>query len=256
MNVPVITIDGPAGVGKGTLTRMLAVPYGFAYLDTGLLYRLVAQRAIEKGVAPEDAAGLTDCIVPEDLRNPALRQESLGVMASRIAAVPAVRQALLDYQRGFAVRPPDGARGVILDGRDTGTVICPEAPAKLFLTASAEIRAERRLKELQERGDAAIYDTILKEIRERDARDQSRAVAPLVPAADAIVLDTSHKTVIEVFEEATGIVNKRLRDLSTLSARPAGSLPHWVSCRIVKSNSTICVTPNLGGLAVPALQTF
>lgn len=205
----VITIDGPAGVGKGTLARLLAAHYGWAYLDTGALYRATARRCLAEGVSPENAAGVAAALQPEDLTHPDLRQEAVGALASQVAAVPAVRQALFDYQRRFVMMPPGGVAGAVLDGRDTGTVICPEAPVKFFLTAAAEIRAERRLKELQERGDPAIYDTILREIQERDLRDQSRAVAPLVPAADAVILDTSRKTIQDVFDEAVRWINQR-----------------------------------------------
>ena len=210
MTTAVITIDGPAGVGKGTLARNLAAHYGFAYLDTGALYRATALRCLALAVPPEDAAACAATLTPEDLAHPDLRQEAVGAMASRVAAIPDVRAALVEYQRRFAAQPPNGAAGAVLDGRDTGTVICPDAPAKLFLTASAEIRAERRLKELQERGEAAIYDTILREIRERDARDQGRAIAPLVPAADAVIIDTSCKTIADVFDFAVRCIDQRL----------------------------------------------
>jgi cytidylate kinase len=184
----VIAIDGPAAAGKGTLARRLADHLNFAYLDTGLLYRAVGARAQLGGCDPVDAAA---ALTPADLEDPALRLDAAAQAASRVAANPAVRQALLDFQRRFAQSPPRGAGGAVLDGRDIGTVVCPEATLKLFITASLEERATRRLKELRQRGSEAIDTDVLRDMRERDSRDSARSVAPLEPAADSVIIDTS-----------------------------------------------------------------
>lgn len=190
----VIAIDGPAAAGKGTLARRLAAELGFAYLDTGLLYRAAGARLLATGgdasdaAAAERAAGL---IVPADLNDPALRLDAAAQAASWVATFPSVREALLGFQRRFAARPPGEARGAVLDGRDIGTVVCPDARLKLFITASLAVRAARRLKELQDRGSEAIDSRVLRDMQERDARDSSRSAAPLEPAADAVVIDTS-----------------------------------------------------------------
>jgi cytidylate kinase len=194
-----ITIDGPAGAGKGTLAVRLAARLGFAHLDTGKLYRAVGLAVLHAGGDPADAAAAVAAaraldaaaIAAGALADPELAGDRAAAAASKVAAIPAVRQALLDFQRDFAAHPPGGAAGAVLDGRDTGTVVCPGAPAKFFVTASAEVRAERRHKELLARGEASIYARVLAEIRERDERDSSRAVAPLKPAADACLIDTS-----------------------------------------------------------------
>ncbi|RWR46481.1 (d)CMP kinase [Sinirhodobacter ferrireducens] len=181
-----VAIDGPAAAGKGTISRAVADRFGFAHLDTGALYRAVGV----KGGDPVAAArGLT----PEDLARDDLRTLEAGQAASRVAVIPEVRQALLDFQRAFARR--EG--GAVLDGRDIGTVICPEAEVKLFVTASPEVRAHRRWLEVG--GDEA---RVLAEVRERDARDMNRADAPLKPAADAVVLDTSEMTIDEAVAAA------------------------------------------------------
>lgn len=196
---PVIAIDGPAAAGKGTLALRLAAHLNFAYLDTGLLYRAVGARAHVNGCDPVDAAAT---LTPTDLEDPALRLDAAAQAASRVAADPAVRQALLDFQRRFAAQPPGGARGAVLDGRDIGTVVCPEATLKLFITASLEERATRRLKELRQRGSEAIDTDVLRDMRERDARDCARSVAPLEPAADSVVIDTSELGPEAVFAAA------------------------------------------------------
>lgn len=213
----VIAIDGPAASGKGTLARSLAQSLNFAFLDTGALYRAVACAMLSEGKnpdSPEEAAHaaqtLRDEFSPALLEDPALRSDETGRAASKIAAVPAVRQALFDLQRNFAANPGEGFKGAILDGRDIGTVICPNAPLKFFVTASMEVRAERRLKELQSRGIEATYEAVLKDMRERDARDTAREAAPMKPADDAIIIDSSHLSAAEMLEKALGITRERL----------------------------------------------
>jgi cytidylate kinase len=204
----VIAVDGPAASGKGTLARRLAAHYGLPYLDTGLLYRMVARAMLDAGhdihdaVAAEAIVGSFDeTAFPEER----LRGREIGEAASVVAAMPAVRAGLLNRQRRFAAQPG----GAVLDGRDIGTVICPEAPAKLFVTATPEVRAARRHKELVGRGEAVTFDGILADIRRRDARDSGRSDAPLKAAEDAVVLDTSALTVEEAAAAAIGIVEGR-----------------------------------------------
>lgn len=215
----VIAVDGPAAAGKGTLARRLAEHYGFAYLDTGALYRGAAAMLLAEGGDPAHRAAARraaenfdmDRIADLDLRSPAV-----SAAASVIAAQPDVRAALLAYQRAFAARPPGGAAGAVLDGRDIGTVVCPDAPVKLFVTASPEIRARRRWLELQEQDPDVSYEKVLEEVKARDARDRSRADAPLRPAADAQLLDTSELSIDAAFEAARRIVDRTLS-----SARPS-----------------------------------
>lgn len=178
-----IAIDGPAAAGKGTISKAVAAHFGFAHLDTGLLYRAVGARML----AGEDPVTVAQTLTAEALSRDDLRTPEVAQAASKVAVIAEVRAALLDFQRAFARR--DG--GAVLDGRDIGTVICPEAEAKLFVTASAEVRAERRLAELLERGVETDFDTVLADVQARDARDRDRAEAPLVAAADAVVIDTS-----------------------------------------------------------------
>jgi cytidylate kinase len=183
-----VAIDGPAAAGKGTIGRAIAAEFGFAHLDTGLLYRAVGARMLE-GADPIAAA---QALTPDDLQDAGrLRLPDVADAASKVAVIPEVRAALVDFQRAFARR----AGGAVLDGRDIGTVICPWAPVKLFVTASAEVRAERRWAELQDRGLPTEYGTVLADVRARDARDAERATAPLRAAEDAVTLDTSDLSV-------------------------------------------------------------
>ncbi len=190
----IIAVDGPAASGKGTLARRLAQHLGLAHLDTGRLYRAVGLAVIRAGRDPSDtgaAEAAARALDPDMLDDPTLAGDEAAQAASKVAAIPAVRAVLLQFQREFAESPPDGAAGAVLDGRDIGTVVCPDADFKFFVTASAPTRAERRHKELLNRGETSIYARVLQDLRERDARDSARNVAPLKPAEDAIVLDTT-----------------------------------------------------------------
>jgi cytidylate kinase len=207
----IIAIDGPAAAGKGTLARRLARHLGYDFLDTGSLYRSVGLQVLRAGGDPADPKAAKSAAESLDLHllaDPDLRGEAAAKAASLVAAQPAVRAALLDFQRNFAHRPP-GGRGAVLDGRDVGTVVCPEAEVKLFITASPEARALRRLRELQERDQAAIWEAVLQDMRDRDARDSKRDVAPLKPAADAVVIDTTSLSPDQVFEAARAIVDAK-----------------------------------------------
>ena len=197
-----IAIDGPAAAGKGTISKAVAAHFGFKHLDTGLLYRAVGAKVL-LGMTPEEAAATLQAadLEADDLRSPEVAQS-----ASRVAVIPQVRAALLDFQHSFARR----AGGAVLDGRDIGTVICPEAEAKLFVTASAEVRARRRYEELSAKGDASSYDQVLADVRERDARDRDRVASPLVPADDAVTIDTSHMSIEAAIEAAIAAINARL----------------------------------------------
>lgn len=217
MTRPVIAIDGPAASGKGTLARKVAQALGFALLDTGALYRGVALTMIRAGAdlgdgdaATATARALTAADIDRLTHDPSLRLDETAVGASRVSAVPGVRQALLDFQRGFAANPPGGAPGAVLDGRDIGTVICPEAPVKLFVTASVEVRARRRFAELQGRGENPDFADVLADMQARDDRDTKRAVAPLVPAADAVIIDNSEMTPDQVLQAALEITRAKL----------------------------------------------
>jgi CMP/dCMP kinase len=203
----VIAIDGPAASGKGTLARRLADHYGLPHLDTGLLYRAVALTLIDAGAPLDDeaaAARAAASLIADRLADPRLRERAMGEAASRISGIPAVRAALLAWQQRFA-GTPDGA---VLDGRDIGTVICPDARVKLFITASAEERARRRHRELTARGEEATLAAILADIQARDARDASRSAAPLKAAADAVVLDTTELDADEAFAAARAVVDR------------------------------------------------
>lgn len=186
----IIAVDGPAASGKGTLARRLAEHFGLNHLDTGALYRAAAFRALAAGANPADpdaAVAAASRIEPGDLADPRLREDKVAQAASVVAAIPGVRTALLAFQRDFARRAP----GAVLDGRDIGTVVCPDADAKIFLTATVEARALRRFKELQATGGPAIYGRVLQDMMLRDARDRERRTAPLQRAADAFELDTT-----------------------------------------------------------------
>lgn len=208
----VVAIDGPAAAGKGTLARRIAGHFGFAYLDTGLLYRAVGYKAVASGADVEDEAAATaiaQSLQAGDLESEALRSDVAAVAASRVAALPAVRQALLDFQRRFAVQPPGGAPGAVLDGRDIGSVVCPGADIKLFVTASLDERARRRVKELRQRGIEAKEERVLEDMRERDARDASRSIAPLEPVDEATIIDSSGLDTDAVFRLALSAIANR-----------------------------------------------
>ncbi len=197
-----VAIDGPAAAGKGTIARAVAARFGFEYLDTGLLYRAVG-RAVLDGAVPEAAA--LD-LRSEDLQRAGLRSAEVGTAASKVAAIPEVRQALFDFQQAFARR----LGGAVLDGRDIGTVICPEADVKLFVVADDATRARRRWLELTERGQEITEAEVLAALQDRDARDAERATAPMVAAEDAVTLDTSSLSIDEAIEAASRIVANRM----------------------------------------------
>lgn len=206
---PVIAVDGPAASGKGTLAGRLASHFGFAWLETGLLYRAVAHLALSetgsatgRGVSVGEFIASAQRVAAVDLALPQLREERVAQEASKAASIPEVRAALLAFQRTFAQVPPGGATGAVLDGRDIGTVVWPQAQHKFFVTASLAIRAERRLRELRARGLEAIHATVLREMRERDVRDSGRSVAPLAPAEDALIIDSTDLSADAVFATA------------------------------------------------------
>jgi len=220
--VPVITIDGPSGSGKGTVSRMLARELGFHFLDSGALYRLLALAANRRGVPLDDEVGLARLCGELDIRFPAdgaadvvlldgedvtpeIRTEAAGSGASRVAALPAVRAALLKRQRDFRAAP-----GLVADGRDMGTVVFPDAQAKFFLTASAEERAERRYKQLKEMGIESVFEDILADIRARDERDAGRSVAPLRAAEDADQVDTTELDIAATMARLRDLLKNRL----------------------------------------------
>ncbi len=205
----IIAIDGPAASGKGTLARRIAARFGYVHLDTGKLYRAVGLAVLRVGGDPSDATAALAAARDLDLDNlddPALAGDDTAQAASKVAAIPEVRSALLDAQRKFAHTPP----GAVLDGRDIGTVVCPDADIKLFVTADVDVRANRRHKELLNRGEESIYARVLDDLVERDARDSGRSAAPLVPAEDAVVLDTSALDPETALAAAVELIEARL----------------------------------------------
>ncbi len=200
----VITVDGPAASGKGTIAARLAAAYGLPMLDTGLLYRAIGVLTGRAGLDLDDeaAAAIARRLTAEQLADPEFRTRTAGEAASRVAVHPAVRMALRELQLAFA-RQPGGA---VLDGRDQGTVICPEAPAKLYVTATPEVRAERRWKQLKGQGEAVAYEDVLEDIKKRDERDGARAASPMRPAADAQLLDTTEMTIEQAADAARRMV--------------------------------------------------
>jgi cytidylate kinase len=202
----IIAIDGPAASGKGTLGKLIAAHYGLAHLDTGKLYRAVARDLLAAGADPADVAAAlaaTKALDLTTLQDPTLMEGRLGEAASIVAAHPEVRRVLLNYQRGFAGQKP----GAVLDGRDIGTVICPDADVKLFVTAATEERARRRYRELNEAGNLVSEAEVLADIKRRDERDQSRAVAPLIKAEDAVLLDTTNLDIDAAFKAAIALID-------------------------------------------------
>jgi cytidylate kinase len=196
-----VAIDGPAAAGKGTVSRAVADVFGFAHLDTGLLYRATGAKTFE-GLSPLEAA---QNLTAEDLQRDDLRSGDAGQAASRVAALPEVRDALVDFQRAFARR--NG--GAVLDGRDIGTVICPDAEVKLYVTASDEVRAQRRFAELVAAGEEVTLEGVLRDLRERDERDSARAAAPLKPAEDAIVIDTTDMSIDDAVAQVVALIKQK-----------------------------------------------
>ncbi|WP_170451011.1 (d)CMP kinase [Ruegeria arenilitoris] len=197
-----VAIDGPAAAGKGTISKAVAAHFGLAHLDTGLLYRAVGRRTLD-GTDPVEAAR---SLTAEELEQGDLRTAEIAQAASKVAVIPEVRAALVDFQRSFARR----AGGAVLDGRDIGTVICPEAEVKLFVTASPEVRAERRYLELADKGAEITRAQVLADVRERDARDAERSTAPMKPADDAVLLDTSNLSIEAALEKAVAVIQGKL----------------------------------------------
>lgn len=218
----IITIDGPAAAGKGTLAGAIAQKYKYAYFDTGMVYRAVGLLMILNGkdlsdeaAAIEYASNLTFPQMMELSKNPEFRSAKGGQAASIVSAIKDVRAKLLAMQQNFALNPvfADGtkANGVVYDGRDTGTVVCPKAELKLFITATPEVRAQRRFAEFQQKGSNLTYEEVLADIKARDERDSNRSTAPLKPADDAIIVDTSDLTIAEVFAHVDEIIKNRLK---------------------------------------------
>ncbi|MFC3095646.1 (d)CMP kinase [Alteromonas sediminis] len=221
-SVPVITVDGPSGAGKGTLSALIAAHLGWHFLDSGALYRVLAVASLHHDIPADDEEGLVPLATGLDVNftcenglhrvvlegedvTDDIRTEEIGAVASQVAALPRVREALVRRQRAFKDQP-----GLVADGRDMGTVIFPDAEAKIFLTASAEARAERRCAQLKAKGLDVNIARLLSDIQSRDERDKSRTVAPLVPADDALQLDSTSLTIEQVFEKALDFINSRI----------------------------------------------
>lgn len=210
----VIAIDGPAAAGKGTLARKLSSHYGFAYLDTGSLYRAVGQAVRDQGLDPSNAEAALKAAQTLDVSKideRAIRTREAGEAASVVAVMQPVRDAILQFQRDFAANPPGGLPGAVLDGRDIGTVVCPQADVKIYVTASPEIRAHRRWLELKTSGSDVSEAQVLEDTRERDRRDSGRATSPMRPADDAHLLDTTNLSIEAAFGEAVRIIDKSMR---------------------------------------------
>lgn len=206
----IIAIDGPAASGKGTLARNLATHYGFHHLDTGLTYRAVAKALIDQGLPLDDEAIAARAAQELDLKGldrTVLSAHDIGEAASKVAVMPEVRRALVEAQRKFAENLP----GTVLDGRDIGTVVCPDAPVKLYITASAEVRAERRFNEMRAKNADADYNEVLDDLKRRDERDMNRSASPLKPASDAHLIDTSKMDIEAAFLEAKKLIDAALR---------------------------------------------
>ncbi|MBX8782242.1 (d)CMP kinase [Ochrobactrum sp. GRS2] len=206
----IIAIDGPAASGKGTLARNLAAHYGFHHLDTGLTYRAVAKALIDQGLPLDNEAIAARAAQELDLKGldrTVLSAHDIGEAASKVAVMPEVRRALVEAQRKFAENLP----GTVLDGRDIGTVVCPDAPVKLYITASAEVRAERRFNEMRAKNADADYNEVLDDLKRRDERDMNRVASPLKPASDAHLIDTSKMDIEAAFLEAKKLIDAALR---------------------------------------------
>lgn len=197
-----VAIDGPAAAGKGTIAKAVAKHFGFAHLDSGLLYRATGRRVLN-GQDPVDAAA---SLTPQDLAHDDLRNAQVAQAASKVAPNPQVRSALVDFQRSFARR----SGGAVIDGRDIGTVICPQAEVKLYVTASDAVRAQRRFQELAAKGADTDVQTVLRDLQERDARDREREVAPMRPADDAVMLDTSDMSIAQAVSRAISLIAAQL----------------------------------------------
>ncbi|MBL4751885.1 MAG: (d)CMP kinase [Amylibacter sp.] len=200
-----VAIDGPAASGKGTISRAIAEHFGFAHLDTGLLYRAVGNKTLTQGDSPEIATKLAQELTADDLNADDLRSAEVAQAASKIAVIPQVRTALVAFQKTFAKQPS----GAVLDGRDIGTVICPDADVKLFVTASAQVRARRRYAELSIKDNSITPEQVLADIKLRDARDAGRDIAPMIAAPDAHLIDTSNMKIAEAIAAVIAIIKAR-----------------------------------------------